>query len=58
MNKEQIIELIRATEAELLQQAIEMRQAFGPNDKAALNTQARWGAISDLLETIEQHENN
>lgn len=58
MDKQQILELIRTTEAELLQQAIEMRQAFGPNDKAALNTQARWGAISDLLEKIEEHENN
>lgn len=33
MNKEQIIELIRVTEAELLQQAIEMRQAFGQMTK-------------------------
>jgi len=58
MNKEQILELIKATEAELYQELCEMRKAFGATDKGTLNTQARWGAIVNLLETIEENENN
>lgn len=58
MNKEQIIELIKSQEAELYQELLEMREAFGATDRGTLNTQARWGAISDLHETIEAYENN
>ena len=58
MDKEQILELIRATEAELYTELLEMRDAFGPTDRGTLNTQARWGAIVNLLDTIEEHENN
>jgi hypothetical protein len=58
MNKEQIIELIRSQEAEMYQELLEMREAFGPNDRGTLHSAAQWNAISNLLETIEEHENN
>lgn len=58
MNKEQIIDLIKATEAELYTELLEMRDAFGPTDRGTLNTQARWGAIVNLIDTIEANENN
>jgi hypothetical protein len=58
MTKEQIIDLIKAQEAELYTEILEMREAFGATDRGTLNTQARWGAIANLLETIEEHENN
>lgn len=58
MNKEQIIELIRSQEAELYQDFLEMRQRFGADDKSTRYAAAQWNAISNLLETIEEHENN
>jgi hypothetical protein len=58
MDKKQILDLIKATEAELYTELLEMRDAFGPTDRGTLNTQARWGAIVNLLDTIEANENN
>ncbi len=58
MNKEQIIELIRSQEAELYAELLDMRSSFGPNDRGTLHTQAQWGALVNLLDTIEEHENN
>lgn len=58
MNKEQIIDLIKATEAELYAEILEMREAFGVEHRGTQHTQARWGAIVNLLETIEENENN
>lgn len=57
MNKEQIIELIRSQEAEMYQELLEMREAFGPNDRATLHSAAQWNAISNLLQLIENAEN-
>lgn len=57
MNKEQIIELIRSQEAEMYQELLEMREAFGPNDRGTLHSAAQWNAISNLLELIENEEN-
>jgi len=57
MNKEQIIELIRSQEAEMYQELLEMREAFGPNDRGTLHSAAQWNAISNLLELIENAEN-
>ena len=56
MNKEQIIELIRSKEAELYAELLEMRAAFGANDRGTLHTQAQWGALINLLDTIEENE--
>lgn len=58
MTKEQIIELIRSQEAEMYQELVEMRQAFGPDDRGTRHSAAQWNAISTLLETIEEDENN
>lgn len=58
MNKEQIIELIRSQEAELYAELLDMRSSFGPNDRGTLHTQAQWGALVNLLDTIEENENN
>lgn len=57
MNKEQILELIRSQEAEMYQELLEMREAFGPNDRGTLHSAAQWNAISNLLELIENAEN-
>ena len=56
MNKEQIIELIRSKEAELYAELLEMRAAFGATDRGTLHTQAQWGALINLLDTIEENE--
>lgn len=58
MNKEQIIELIRSQEAEMYQELLEMREAFGPNDRGTLHSAAQWNAISNLLDTIQDEEND
>jgi hypothetical protein len=58
MNKEQIIDLLKAQEAELYTELLELRAAFGATDRGTLNTQARWGAIVNILDTIEENENN
>jgi hypothetical protein len=58
MNKEQIIELIRSQEAEMYQELLEMREAFGPNDRGTLHSAAQWNAINNLLEQIQDEENH
>jgi len=58
MTKEQIIDLIKSQEEELYTELLEMREAFGPTDRGTLNTQARWGALVNILDTIEENENN
>lgn len=58
MNKEEILELIRSKEAELYAELLDMRQAFGANDRGALHTQAQWGALVNILDKIEENENN
>jgi hypothetical protein len=58
MNKEQIIDLIRSQEAEMYQDFLEMRQRFGADDESTRYAAAQWNAISNLLETIQDNENN
>ncbi|CAB5224232.1 hypothetical protein UFOVP391_39 [uncultured Caudovirales phage] len=58
MSKEQILDLIRSQEAEMYQELLEMREAFGPDDRGTRHAAAQWAAINNLLETIEEHENN
>ena len=58
MTKEQIIDLIRSKEAEMYQELLDMRESFGPNDRGTLHAAAQWNAISNLLETIQDNENN
>jgi hypothetical protein len=58
MTKEQILDLIRSQEAEMYQELLDMRESFGPNDRGTLHSAAQWNAISNLLETIQDNENN
>ena len=58
MNKEQILDLIRKQEAEMYTELLEMRTAFGPEDRGTRHAAAQWNAINNLLETIEENENN
>jgi hypothetical protein len=58
MDKEQIIDLLKSKEAELYAELLDMRSSFGNNDRGTLHTQAQWGAIVNILDTIEENENN
>lgn len=58
MTKEQIIDLIRSQEAEMYQELLDMRESFGPDDRGTRHSAAQWNAISNLLETIEDNEDN
>jgi hypothetical protein len=58
MTKEQIIDLIRSQEAEMYQELLDMRESFGPDDRGTLHSAAQWNAISNLLETIQDNEDN
>lgn len=42
----------------MYQELLEMREAFGPDDRGTRHAAAQWAAINNLLETIEEHENN
>ena len=61
MDKEQILELIRTTEAELYKELLECyqyRDARDAKDAAIFRASAAWFSINQLLEKIEEHENN
>ena len=58
MTKEQIIDLIRSQEAEMYQELLDMRESFGPDDRGTRFAAAQWNAISNLLETIQDNEDN
>ena len=61
MDKEQILELIRATEAELYKELLECyeyRDARDAKDVAIFRASAAWFSVNQLLEKIEEHENN
>jgi hypothetical protein len=61
MKKDEILELIRATEAELYQELLECyqyRDASDAKDAAIFRASAAWFSINQLLEKIEEHENN
>lgn len=58
MTKEEILDLIHCKEAELYAELLDMRSSFGANDRGTLHTQAQWGALVNLLDTIEENENN
>jgi len=61
MKKEQILELIRTTEAELYNELLECyqyRDARDAKDAAIFRASAAWFSVNQLLEKIEEHENN
>jgi hypothetical protein len=61
MDKQQIIDLIKATEAELYKELLECyeyRDARDAKDLAIFRASAAWFSVNQLLETIEENENN
>ena len=58
MNKEQIIELIRSQEAESYKNLRECEDIYGSQDAHTRYAAGAWGAIFELLQTIEENENN
>lgn len=56
MTKQEILDLIRSQEAQLYVELLDMRRIAGPQDRGTLHTQAQWGALVNLLDTIEENE--
>lgn len=42
----------------MYQELLDMRESFGPDDRGTRFAAAQWNAISNLLETIEDNEDN
>ena len=57
MTKEQIIQLIKDEEQRLYAEYLELREAFGNDDRSTRYASAQWNAVLNLLEQIE-NENN
>jgi hypothetical protein len=57
MDKQQIMEIILAEEALLLDQAKELRNAFGNEDPATKRAYSQWYAISNLIDRINEETN-
>lgn len=58
MKKEEVIELIRSGEAELYKNLQECKSIYGSEDNHTRYAAGAWGAIFELLQTIEENENN
>jgi hypothetical protein len=61
MTKEQIIDLIKAQEAELYKELLECyeyRDARDAKDLAIFRASAAWFSVNQLLEKIEENEND
>lgn len=58
MNKEQILNLIRSQEQELYKNLQECKSIYGGEDNHTRYAAGAWGAIFELLQTIEENENN
>ena len=52
--EQQIIDLIRAKADDHYSEYMEMRQAFGPEDRGARHSSAQWNAVSTILEKVEE----
>ena len=57
MDKQQIMEIILAEEASLLDQAREFQEAFGSADRATERAVNKWIAISNLIDKINEETN-
>ena len=57
MKKEQIIQLIKAEEQRLYAEYLELREAFGNDDRSTRYAATQWNAVLNLLDQIE-NENN
>jgi hypothetical protein len=61
MNKQQIIDLIRSQEKELYANLQECKSIYGSENHHTRFALGAWGAVLNLLETIEtieEYENN
>lgn len=57
MDKQQIMTIILAEEAELYDQATELRDAFGSNDDATKRAYSKWITITNLIDRINEETN-
>ena len=57
MDKEQIMKIIFTEEALLLDQAKELRDAFGSEDDATKRAYSQWVVISNLIDRINEETN-
>jgi len=57
MDKEQILKIIFTEEASLLDQAVELRDAFGNEDPATQRAYSQWVVISNLIDRINEETN-
>ena len=57
MDKEQIMKIIFTEEALLLDQAVELRDAFGNQDPATQRAYSQWVVISNLIDRINEETN-
>ena len=57
MDKEQIMKIIFTEEASLLDQAKELRDAFGSEDDATKRAYSQWVVISNLIDRINEEIN-
>ena len=57
MDKEQIMRIILAEEALLLDQAREFFDAFGSTDRATRTAYSKWIAITNLIDKINEETN-
>jgi hypothetical protein len=57
MDKEQIMTIILAEYELLLDQAVELRDAFGNEDAATQRAFSQWVVISNLIDRINEETN-
>ena len=57
MDKQQILKIIFTEEALLLDQAKELRDAFGNEDAATKRAYSQWVVISNLIDKINEETN-
>ena len=57
MDKEQIMRIILAEEAELYSQAVELKDAFGSTDRATRTAYSKWIAITNIIDRINEETN-
>lgn len=58
MNKEQLLDFIRSQEAESYKNLRECEEIYGSQNAHTRYAAGAWGAIFELLQTIEENENN
>jgi len=57
MDNQKIMEIILAEEAELLDQAVELKDTFGANDDATKRAYSKWVTITNLIDRINEETN-